>query len=590
MTYRPSLRDIRFCLDHVIGMDEHYQSAAFPDLDADLRDAVLEAAAQLAGDVLAPLNRIGDLNGAKLDGDRVIVAPGFLEAIKAYAEGGWYGLAADASHGGQGMPKMLEQACFDMFHGANMAFTLLPTLSQGAIEALHIHGTQLQKDVYLPKLITGEWSGSMNLTEPGAGSDLAALKTRAERRADGSYRITGQKIFITWGEHDGAENILHLVLARLPDAPAGTRGISLFLCPKYRTGPDGGIGERNSAHCVGLEHKLGIHASPTCVMAFEDAHAELVGVENGGLAAMFTMMNAARLAVGFQGVGLADAAWQKAQAYAFERRQGRSPITGEDYAPIWGHPDVRLMLGLMKVKGEAARAICMATSAAIDAGRLAGDETERLRHKRREDFLVPIAKAWSTDRAVEVASLGIQVHGGMGFIEETGAAQYLRDARIAPIYEGTNGIQAGDLVGRKLGGDGLAAKELEDDITNFLQDKCLIPDFADEVSQLQSALTAFSRAGRHLLKQKANAPLDVATAATTYLTLSGDVLAGWLLLKGAARARDLIANGQGDTVWLGDRIRLMRLFFTHVLSHAEAHLTAILGGFAVLDGLELSLD
>jgi alkylation response protein AidB-like acyl-CoA dehydrogenase len=590
MTYRPSLKDIRFCLDHVIGMEGHYQNEAFPDFDSDLRDAVLDAAGQLASDVLAPLNRVGDTQGARLENGRVTIAPGFLDAIKAYAEGGWYGLAAEPQHGGQGMPKMLEQACFDMFHGANMAFTLLPTLSQAAIDALQVHGTPAQQALYLPKLISGAWLGTMNLTEPGAGSDLAALKTRAERCEDGSYRITGQKIFITWGEHEGAANILHLVLARLPDAPKGTRGISLFLCPKYRIGPDGAPGERNGVHCVGLEHKLGIHASPTCVMAYEDAHAELVGVENGGLAAMFTMMNAARLAVGFEGVGLADAAWQKAQTYALERRQGRSAITGEDYAPIYDHPDVRLMLGLMKAKGEAARAICQATAFASDAVRMAHSEDDRLRHKRREDFLVPIAKAWSTDRAVEVASLGMQVHGGMGFIEETGAAQYYRDARIAPIYEGTNGIQAGDLVGRKLGTDGLAAKELEADIQDFLKTNGLEKTFPHEADLLRKALAAFSQATDHLLLQKSGAPLDVAASASTYLTLCGDLVGGWLLLKGAAKARHLIAQGDADADGLRDRVRIMQLFFAHTLCHAEAHLSAIKSGYAALDGLTLSLD
>ncbi|MDI7774627.1 acyl-CoA dehydrogenase [Asticcacaulis sp. EMRT-3] len=588
MSYRPSLRDIRFCLDHIIGMEATYNSAAFPDCDLEVRDAVLEAAGQLAADVLAPLNRTGDQQGTQLEGDRVVIAEGFPAAIKTYAEGGWYGLAADPAYGGQGMPKMLEQACFDMFHAANMAFTLLPTLSQGAIEAIHAHGTQGQKDLFLPHLIAGVWSGTMNLTEPGAGSDLAALKTRAEPDGEGGYLITGQKIFITWGEHDAADNIIHLVLARLPDAPAGTRGISLFLCPKYRLTPEGAPGERNSVRCVGLEHKLGIHASPTCVMAFDNAHAELIGPPHGGLAAMFTMMNAARLAVGFEGVGLADAAWQKAQAYALERRQGRSPITGEAYAPIYDHPDVRLMLALMKMKGEAARAICMAAAAALDGEKLAQDEVSRARHMRRADFLVPIAKAWSTDRAVEVASLGLQVHGGMGFIEETGAAQYYRDARIAPIYEGTNGIQAADLVGRKLGGDGQAAKELEEDISDFIKNNILSVDLNREYEQLSVALTAFSAATQHLITQKTDAPLDVASAATTYLTLSGDLLGGWLLLKGAVAAQSLIAAGDGDAVWLGDRIRLTRLYFAHVLSHAPAHLAAIRSGFDALDGLTLS--
>ncbi len=587
MTYHPSLKDITFCLDHVIGMAESYGSPAFPDFDADLRDAVLDAAGQLAGDVLAPLNRVGDLNGNRLDGDRVVTAPGFLDAIKTYAEGGWYGLAADPAYGGQGLPKMLEQACFDMFHGANMAFTLLPTLSQGSIEAIHTHGSQAQKDLFLPKLIAGDWCGTMNLTEPGAGSDLAALTTKAEPNDDGSFRISGQKIFITWGEHDGAENIVHLVLARLPDAPKGTRGISLFLCPKYLVDSAGNIGERNAVKCVGLEHKLGIHASPTCVMAFENAHAELIGPPNGGLAAMFTMMNAARLAVGFEGVGLADAAWQKAQSYALERRQGKSLITGADYAPIYDHPDVRLMLAVMKAKTEAARAICMATAAAIDAVKR-GDDPER--NKRREDFLVPIAKAWSTDRAVEVASLGVQVHGGMGFIEETGAAQYYRDARIAPIYEGTNGIQAADLVGRKLGSDGRAAKELDADIQSFLQNSDLVSTFKVESESLRAALTAFSTATDHLLAQKVSAPLDVASAATSYLTLSGDVIGGWLLLRGAMAAQVLIDTNQGDAVWFNDRIKLMRVYFAHVLSHATAHLAAITSGYGALDGLVLSLD
>jgi alkylation response protein AidB-like acyl-CoA dehydrogenase len=584
MTYRPSIKDITFCLDHVIGMADSYNHPSFPDFDSDLRDAVLDAAGQLAGDVLAPLNRAGDLGGTKLDGDRVFVAPGFLDAIKTYAEGGWYGLTADPAYGGQGLPKMLEQACFDMFHGANMAFTLLPTLSQGAIEAIHTHGTQAQKDLFLPKLIAGQWSGTMNLTEPGAGSDLAALTTKAEPNGDGTFRITGQKIFITWGEHDGAENIIHLVLARLPDAPKGTRGISLFLCPKYLVDAEGQIGARNTVKCVGLEHKLGIHASPTCVMSFEEAQGELIGPANGGLAAMFTMMNAARLAVGFEGVGLTDAAWQKAQAYALERRQGKSLITGQDYAPIYDHPDVRLMLALMKAKVEAARAICLLTASAIDAVKRGEDAA---RYKRREDFLVPIAKAWSTDRAVEVASAGVQVHGGMGFIEETGAAQYYRDARIAPIYEGTNGIQAADLVGRKLGSDGAAAKELEADIKAFLNSD-LPAEFEAEYEALTSALEVFTTATDHLLVQKTTAPLDVATGATTYLTLCGDLIGGWLLLKGAVAAHKQMETG--DAAWLADRIRLMRIFFAHVLSHAPAHLAAIRSGYGALDGLGLSFD
>jgi alkylation response protein AidB-like acyl-CoA dehydrogenase len=586
MVYRPSVRDITFCLDHVVGMDELYGSVAFPDFDRDVRDAVLEAAGQLAGGVLAPLNRAGDLNGTKLDGDRVVVAPGFVEAAHAYAEGGWYGLHADPAYGGQGLPKMLEQACLDLFNGANIAFTLLPTLSQGAIEAIHAHGSQAQKDLYLPKLIAGRWSGSMNLTEPQAGSDLAALTTRAEPAGDGTYRLTGQKIFITWGEHEAVENIVHLVLARLPDAPSGTRGISLFLCPKFLVDSTGNPGARNAVTCVGLEHKLGIHASPTCVMAFEGAQAELIGPAHGGLAAMFTMMNAARLAVGVEGVGLADAAWQKAQAYALERRQGRSVLTGQDNALIYEHPDVRRMLGLMKAKTEAARALCLATAAAIDAGRADGNGG---RAKRREDFLVPIAKAWSTDVACEVASLGIQVHGGMGFIEEGGAAQYYRDARITPIYEGTNGIQAADLVGRKLGSDGAAAMELGEDIRKFISDSKLQSEFKAEADELSVALTAFAAATDHLLQQKAVAPANVAAAAVPYLALCGDLVGGWLLLKGALAAKRLILEG-GDVTWLEDRVRLMRIYFAHVLPHTGAHLAAIKAGFAPFEGLVMDLE
>ncbi|ESQ74426.1 acyl-CoA dehydrogenase [Asticcacaulis sp. AC402] len=584
MTYRPSVKDITFCLDHIVDQSRLYGTAAFPDFDGDLRDAVLEAAAQLAGEVLAPLNRIGDLHGTKLNDGRVTVAPGFLDAIKAYAEGGWYGVAADPAYGGQGMPKTLEQACFDMFHGANMAFTLLPTLSQGGIEAIHAHGSQAQKDLYLPRFTSGQWVGTMNLTEPQAGSDLAALTTKAEPNGDGTYAITGQKIYITWGEHDGAENIVHLVLARLPDAPKGTRGISLFLCPKFLVDKDGRIGARNSVQCVGLEHKLGIHASPTCVMAFESAQGELIGPPHGGLAAMFTMMNAARLAVGFEGVGVADAAWQKAVTFARDRRQGRSLVTGQDNAVIYDHPDVRLMLAKMKAKTEAARAICFLTAAAIDQGKIAEDEDERQRARRREDFLVPIAKAWSTDTAVEVASLGVQVHGGMGFIEETGAAQYYRDARISPIYEGTNGIQAADLVGRKLGSDGTAALELAADIVYFLKNGT--DGFDAEARVLQDAVDAFAAATEHLLAQKTAAPLDVATAATTYLALSGDVIGGWLLLKGAVAAR----TATGDALWLADRVKLMQVYFAHVLPHAPAHLAAIKAGFAPLEGLHLALD
>lgn len=582
MTYRASLKDIRFCLDHTIGIQSLYNES----FDADLRDAVLDAAGALAQDVLAPLNRVGDLNPSRLENGQVIIPEGFATAISAFAEGGWYGITAPESHGGQALPKVLEQACYDMFHGANMAFTLLPTLSQGAIEALSVHGTEAQKDLYLPRLISGEWSGTMNLTEPQAGSDLAALTTKAEPLGNGRYALTGQKIFITWGDHEAVDNIIHLVLARLPDAPAGSKGISLFICPKFRLKPDGSRGDRNAARAVSLEHKMGIHASPTCVMMFEGAEAELVGEPHGGLKAMFTMMNAARLAVGMQGVGLCDAATQMAISYAKDRKQGVSMISGAATS-IFDHPDVRLMLGLMKAKTDAARAIGLLCATAIDQKHQSEGDL-RLRWQRREDFLVPIAKAWATDAAVDVSSLAVQVHGGMGFIEEAGVAQYYRDARIAPIYEGTNGIQAADLVGRKLGHDAKAAIELIEDIKADMAR--LSADFTAETEALSDAIAAFEAASNYLIEQKNAAPLDVAAGAKTYLTLAGDLVGGWMLARAASSAKAALTDGHADAAYLQDKIASFQLFAQHVLSHAHAHKRAIAGGFAPLALLSLEVN
>ena len=573
MTFRAPLSDLKFSLSAIAGIDRLYQSAAYPDFDSDILDAILEAAGQLSEEVLAPLNRIGDTHGAKLENGQVMVAPGFADAVKAFAEGGWAGLGAPAEHGGQAMPKALEMAAYEMFHAANMAFALYPTLSQAAIEALHHHGTERQKRLYLPRLVEGEWSGTMNLTEPQAGSDLALLTTQAVPDGD-VYRLTGQKIFITWGDHETRDNILHLVLARLPDAPEGTRGISLFLCPKYMVNEDGTTGERNALRAVGLEHKLGIHASPTCVMAFEGAKAELVGKPHQGLMAMFTMMNAARLAVGIQGVGIAERAWQHALAYALERRQGNSVLTGEKKAPIFDHPDVRLMLALSKAKIEAARGICLLTAIAADEFRLNGEA----RTKRREDFLVPVAKAWSTDVGVDVASAGVQVHGGMGFIEETGAAQHYRDARIAPIYEGTNGIQAGDLTGRKLGDDAASALELKSDIEKFISDSVFPENLEAPKKALLEALNVFERTSLWLVARKKEHPADVAAGATAYLKLTGDMTGGYVLLRGAMVASERLNTGEGDPAWLRGKIEMCRLYAAHVLPQAMALETAICSG------------
>lgn len=584
MTYRAPLADLKFSLSAVTGIERLYQSSAYPDFDGDLLDAILDAAGQLSEEVLAPLNRVGDTHGAKLENDKVTVAPGFAEAVSAFAEGGWAGLGAPAEHGGQAMPKALEMAAYEMFHAANMAFALYPTLSQAAIEALHHHGTERQKALYLPHLTSGEWSGTMNLTEPQAGSDLALLTSQAVPDGD-AYRLTGQKIYITWGDHETRDNILHLVLARLPGAPEGTRGISLFLCPKYLVNEDGSLGERNALRAVGLEHKLGIHASPTCVMAFEGAKAELVGQPHQGLMAMFTMMNAARLAVGVQGVGIAERAYQQALAYAHDRRQGNSVLTGEKKAPIFDHPDVRLMLALSRAKIEAARGLCLLTAMAADDYRLNADA----RVKRREDFLVPVAKAWATDIGVEVASAGVQVHGGMGFIEETGAAQHYRDARIAPIYEGTNGIQAGDLVGRKLGDDAASALELKADIQSYIQNNDLSDDFKASVTQLETALTAFEAASLWLVAQKKARPADVQAGATAYLKLTGDVVGGYVLLRGALEATARLKANDGDPSWLKAKVELWKLYAAHILSHAQALHTAITAGAASLETLSEGL-
>ncbi|CAN5346089.1 hypothetical protein BH09PSE2_BH09PSE2_18370 [soil metagenome] len=416
--FKAPLRDLQFALD-VAGLPG-LAAQAFPEADASTVTAVLEGAAQVAEEVLAPLNRIGDRCGASFADGKVTAAPGFAAAYKTYAEGGWTSLASPPAHGGQGLPKAVSLAAFEMTHAANMAFGLCPMLTEAAVEALVEHGTQQQQALYLPRLVSGEWTGCMNLTEPQAGSDLSLVRTLAEPDGEGGYRLHGTKIYITWGDHDAADNIVHLVLARLPDAHPGVKGISLFLRSPFLVSAEGAIGERNAITVGGIEHKLGIHASPTCTLIFEGAKAELVGRPNEGLAHMFTMMNAARLNVGVQGVGIGERAYQQAVLYAKERRQGRSPWSPDATAPIADLPDVRRMLMLMKAKIEAARMICLSAAVAADTAKTSGDEVAKL----REDFLIPIAKAWSTDVGCEVASLGVQVHGGMGFIEETGAAQH----------------------------------------------------------------------------------------------------------------------------------------------------------------------
>jgi acyl-CoA dehydrogenase len=546
MAYRAPVEEIAFTLRHVAGLGDAMAAGAVGDLSDDLVDAVLSEAGRFATDVVAPLDAVGDRVGACFEGGAVTMPPGWRQAYRAWSEAGWNGLVADPAHGGQGLPVALGAATAEMWNAGALAFGLGPTLTIAAAEAVAAHAAPELKRLYLDKLVSGEWMGTMNLTEPQAGSDLAALTTRAEPAADGSYRLFGQKIFITFGEHDLTENIVHLVLARLPDAPAGTRGLSLFLAPKVLVGDDGSLGRRNDVVCRSIEHKLGIHASPTCVMGYGDggegAVAFLVGEPHQGLKCMFTMMNNARLQVGIEGVAIAERATQQALAFAQERRQGRSPRwAGGGMSPIVEHPDVMRMLLTMRALTRAARSIAYACAVAIDRARSAAGDDQR-HWQERANLLTPVAKAFSTDIGVDVASLGIQVHGGMGYIEETGAARHLRDARIAPIYEGTNGIQAIDLVVRKLPQSGGAA------VRGYIAELRAIaerargenrPDLGDAARRLSLALDDLTSATEWLLAAQTDGRGEAALAgATPYLRLFGLAAGGTYLVSAALAAGD----------------------------------------------------
>ncbi|MGN7292092.1 acyl-CoA dehydrogenase [Rhizobium sp. SAFR-030] len=547
--YRAPVEDIAFTLKHVAGLAKALDDGRLGDLSDDLVDAILSEAGRFASDEVAPLGAVGDTQGARLVDGKVLVPDGWDALYRHWAEGGWNSLAAHPDFGGQGLPHMLNVAALEMWNSGSMAFALGPTLTMGAVEALTVHGSEALKAAYLPKMISGEWTGTMNLTEPHAGSDLGVMKTRAERRDDGSYRIFGQKIYITWGDHEITDNIIHLVLARLPDAPAGTRGISLFLVPKFLLDADGAPGARNDLHCHSLEHKLGIHGSPTCTMIYGDgrfgeeagAIGYLIGEENRGLACMFTMMNNARLAVGMQGVAICEAATQKAIAYARERTQGKAPGwsgSGDKggMSPIIEHPDVARMLLTMKALTQGARAICYTCAHATDMGHHSeGDEAKQW--AERAALLTPIAKSFATDAGVDVASLGIQVHGGMGFIEETGAARLWRDARIAPIYEGTNGIQAADLVTRKLPlSDGNQVRGLIADLKDIAEQVRSANDvgFGTTAERLSASLADLEEATEWLLARLADGNVAAAlSGATPYQRLFGLALTGVYLAKGA---------------------------------------------------------
>jgi alkylation response protein AidB-like acyl-CoA dehydrogenase len=549
--YQPPVQDMIFLLHHVLG----FKNEA---LDAETCAAVLGEAAKLATDVLAPLNAIGDKNGVTLKDGAVQTAPGFKDAYAAYRQGGWNAVPFPEEYGGQNLPWALAFPIQEMWQGANMSFGLCPLLNQGAVEALLSHGTQEQKMFYLPKLISGEWTGTMNLTEPQAGSDLGLLRAKAEKQKDGTYKISGQKIFITYGEHDMADNIIHLVLARLPDAPDDVKGISLFIVPKFLES-----GERNTVQCIGIEHKLGIHASPTCTMEFSGATGFLLGEENQGLKCMFTMMNNARLSVGLQGVAIAGRACQHALHYANERIQGKAFDSGARVA-IAEHADVQRMLLAMTSQVEAGRALTYAAAVALDRAE-EGDEAARA----RVDLMTPIVKSWCTDMALEVTSLGVQVHGGMGFIEETGAAQFYRDARILPIYEGTNGIQAADLVFRKiLRDDGAAAKDFIDEMGRSISDNVSM--------QLAPHLALLREVTQNLVTLGKNKELDcLAGAATPYLKAFG-VIAGAAFL---ARVAD-VAKAESNPEFSQAREKSSLFYLYNILPSARGLLEAAQHGSA----------
>ena len=574
MPFHAPVTDILFALE-VAGLPA-VAAAGFPEADADTVAAVLEAAGAFADEVLAPLNRPGDVEGARFENGRVFTAPGFANAYRAYAAAGWTGLASAPEHGGQGLPKAVSLAAFEMVHAANMAFGLCPMLSEAAMEALAEHGTPRQQAIHLPKLVSGEWTGAMNLTEPQAGSDLSQVRSIAEPDGEGGYRLTGSKIYITWGDHDAADNIVHLVLARLPDAPPGVKGISLFLASKRLVDGEGRLGPANALRPGGIEHKLGIHASPTCTMLFEGARAELVGRPNEGLAHMFTMMNAARLNVGVEGVGIAERAYQGALDYARERRQGRSAWSADASAPLLDLPDVRRMLMLMKSKIEAGRGLCLATAVAADLARTASTPEARAAARRREELLTPVAKAWSTDMGVEVASLGVQVHGGMGFVEETGAAQHYRDARIAPIYEGTNGIQALDLAGRKLASEGgLALRELLAEV-RASADGC-DGDLSGLGGRLHLGVDAVEAAAAWLVERRGSP--DALAGASAFLQLLGDMAGGWVHARSVAHARSTPAHAGR----VAAASALARFYAEQVLAAAPGRLAAVTAGAADLE-------
>jgi len=576
-TYVAPLKDMRFVLNELAGLAEVAKLPGYEEASPDTVDAILEEAAKFASEVLDPLNRVGDQEGSRWKDGAVTTPKGFKEAYRKYVEGGWGALPFGPEWGGQGLPKLVATVVEEMLTSSNMSFSLCPLLTQGAIHALELCGADALKQAFLPKMTQGSWTGTMNLTEPQAGSDLALVKTRARREGD-HYRITGQKIFITYGEHDMAENIVHLVLARTPDAPEGVKGISLFIVPKFLVKPDGSLGERNTARCASIEHKLGIHASPTAVMVYEDAVGYLVGEENKGLTYMFIMMNAARFSVGLEGVAIGERAFQRAFAYARERVQGKDLVEGAKSVPIIRHPDVRRMLMLMKSQTEAMRALAYVVASAMDFAHKTGDK----KHQAFVDLMIPVVKGWSTETGIEVASLGVQVHGGMGFIEETGAAQHLRDARITTIYEGTTGIQAMDLMGRKIAREGGAtARAWIQSLKNFDADLAKSPnrDIQALRGELVRGVQAVEDCVNFIVESKD--PRATFAGAVPFLKLMGIVAGGWQMARAALAAERNLNSG--DKAFHEAKIATARFFGDHVLVQAGSlRDTVIKGGAGVM--------
>ncbi|MCZ6470939.1 MAG: acyl-CoA dehydrogenase [Gammaproteobacteria bacterium] len=569
--YQAPLRDMNFVINELAGLDTLTALPGYEDATPDMVEAILEQAGVLANEVFSPINYSGNEHGTFVEDGKVVSPPGFADAYRQFVENGWQGIGQPVEFGGQGLPFLVSSATAEMWYSSNMALALCPLLTSGAIEAIYRHGSEALKTGYLEKIVAGEWAGTMNLTEPQAGTDLAAVRTRAVPEGD-HYLISGQKIFITWGEHEMSDNIVHLVLARLPDAPEGVKGISMFLVPKYLPNDDGSPGKRNDLQVVSVETKLGIHASPTCVMSYGDeggATAYLVGEANKGLACMFTMMNHARLEVGMQGVGIAERAYQRGLAYAKERVQGNVPGI-EGRVTIIHHPDVRRMLMQMRSLTEASRALAYVSAAEFDRAHKATSDREREKHRRRIDLLTPVAKAWSTEISQEVTSLGVQVHGGMGFIEETGAAQYLRDSRILTIYEGTTGIQGLDLMGRKIIRDkGVALADLIGEMSAFnLELESRGADLTAVAEPFSRSLKAFEEVSHWFLQEASNDADLAGSISVSYLMLMGYVVCGWLMAKSAVTAKQHLDAGAEDEFYR-NKIKTATFYAEHILPRCE---------------------